>query len=534
MKKEEKIFLNKEDKIEDVELKIKKSKADKIILNIPKHSPLSSSINNFKKIKSIVDDSSKKILIESVDENVLELASLAGFEAYDPIFRKKEVIVADILPRAEKNEIQTEKKQKNFKRKEEEIFEPYQEKSSKDDWNDKKGAIFESKHKSKKRKLLKILSGAALTLVVIFILLTYFLPRLNIAVNFKKNDVNFNVRVLVSPKFSSPTSTPLSTGTIVYLPGQVFSVYGNLNVPFEGKGVEKEIYSKATGTLTLYNYYYLNPQTFVANTRFMSPDGKIFRSLNKIIVPPAKKDKNGNIVDPGIVEVEVIADGVGEEYNIGPSLNWKLPGLKNLPQYDKVYAENKSFMKGGFSGKQFVPEDSDLSEAKKEAYKKLRNNLDSQIYLLNRNQFKIFEDAVFFNPSSQKISSNKDKGFDIFISGSLKEIAFDENHLQKALFDLYNPDKAINWKIEDFKVSYSNRNYNFEKGEMTFEASGSFSYIPDINIAELKKSIVGKKSEEIKEQIFSLPAIDEAKISFWPFWISKAPTNVSSINLEIK
>ena len=64
---------------------------------------------------------------------------------------------------------------------------------------------------------------------------------------------------------------------------------------------------KAQGTLTIYNAYSSAPQTLVATTRFVTPDGKIFRLTNEVTVPGAKIT-NGQIV-PSSINAPIAAAG---------------------------------------------------------------------------------------------------------------------------------------------------------------------------------------------------------------------------------
>ena len=94
----------------------------------------------------------------------------------------------------------------------------------------------------------------------------------------------------------------------------------------------------ASGKITVYNNYSNAPQKLIANTRFQTSDGKVYRIKGAISVPGM-----------GVLEATVYADQAGEEYNIGPA-DFTLPGLKGGPRFEKVFAKSKSAMFGGSSG----------------------------------------------------------------------------------------------------------------------------------------------------------------------------------------
>jgi hypothetical protein len=56
---------------------------------------------------------------------------------------------------------------------------------------------------------------------------------------------------------------------------------------------------------------------------------------------------------------------------------------------------------------------------------------------------------------------------------------------------------------------------------------------PNLNITNIKKEVAGKKVGTIKSIISANPNVTSVNISFSPFWVSSAPTNLSKINIII-
>ena len=79
--------------------------AEKIILNIPKNSVLGSSVHNFQILERECETAGKELAIESVDERILGLASLATIPAINPVFKTRERAVMDILPNESANDL---------------------------------------------------------------------------------------------------------------------------------------------------------------------------------------------------------------------------------------------------------------------------------------------------------------------------------------------------------------------------------------------------------------------------------------------
>ena len=56
---------------------------------------------------------------------------------------------------------------------------------------------------------------------------------------------------------------------------------------------------------------------------------------------------------------------------------------------------------------------------------------------------------------------------------------------------------------------------------------------PELDVALLKKQVAGKKSGDIRPAIDALPGVTDVKVSYSPFWVTKAPTNTSKITINI-
>jgi hypothetical protein len=56
---------------------------------------------------------------------------------------------------------------------------------------------------------------------------------------------------------------------------------------------------------------------------------------------------------------------------------------------------------------------------------------------------------------------------------------------------------------------------------------------PELDVASLKKQVAGKRSGDIKPAIDALPGVTDVKVSYSPFWVTKAPTNTSKITINI-
>ena len=294
--------------------------------------------------------------------------------------------------------------------------------------------------------------------------------------------------------------------------------------------------SKAKGIITVFNAYNSAPQTLVATTRLVSTStGKLFRTNQTVTVPGAKME-NGQII-PSSIDVEVAADAGGTEYNIGPS-DFFITGFAGSPKYEKFYGKSKEAMSGGSSGGEKSASSGDLENARKamlaEFSAKQKNILDGQI----AENMKAFQEAI--RDEEPEITFSVPAGtatekFSATIKFKSIALVFEKSHMNELA------DRLISAQLTDKRrgientrqIAYDKIQVNFEKGQMVFAAKISQEAVWKIDISDLKKKILGKDEAEIRKTFSQMPAISNAKIGFWPFWVKKMPSQVDKIKATI-
>ncbi|MGC9610818.1 MAG: hypothetical protein ABSE68_01195 [Minisyncoccia bacterium] len=544
---EQKIFLQKEDDLEKAVGEIIASTAERIILNIPKNSVLGVSVHNFQVLEREGMTSGKELAIESVDDHILELASIATIPAVNPVFKVKETAVADILPRPLKKEKEEEEKpakktraksirkpatKKLPVRKKRDIFEEikkeeelkiteYEEKRPEREKEPKK--IFENTRKPRKSLKFKltVLIVSAAVFGLGYWVAVVILPKADIAVSIEKTTISFSYQVSVD----ASVDTPSASGQKIILPGQLSVAGGkpgNLSMTFPATG-SSTVSTKAGGMLTVYNNYSAS-QTLVINTRFESPEGKIFRSVKPATILKGKS-----------LDIQVVADKTGPDYNIGPSSGWHIPGFKNKPQYDKFSVEAKSSMTGGASGNQIVPTLDDIKNARSKIETTLSDSLKSQSLILSSDNFKLLDGASVFSVTSTINSQvDKDNNFSIFAVGELRQLVFNKTMLEDSIMQLAAGTSTASVKIDDFPITYGTSTADLAAGKMSFAVSGQVVYEPKIDFDAFKNDILGKDADTLKTMLFALPGLKKANISLWPFWASSVPTRASRVNINME
>lgn len=555
MKTEKKIFLKAWETAEDAVKHISRTAAAEVILNIPAESALASSVENFHVLAAAAENRKKTLSVESVDDQIIELASLAKIPAVNPIFRASERAVSDIVPlhkwiaekRTKKEVLKTTKKERSEAVPEEEN--PTAMAVEENEGEMRKEAVLqeifdaprgdakvqEKKNREKPPRPRHPRSArglAAATLAVFFILfgggwlVLFYLPEADITLTLKKTTVPLDGTVFVDSGITSPD---LSAQNVV-IPGEVLSAHQNLQMEFSASGTEI-VSNKASGKLTIYNAFSSQPQVLVAATRFASPDGKIVR-LNERVTIPAAKIMNGKIL-PSLIEAAVTADSAGAEYNLPAGTKWTIPGFKGTAKYDGFYAVNAEALEGGAIGEQAVPTKDDETSAKAKTESALRDALSAQMELLMSKDLKLLDGATLFTVTKETVRpvEGRANAFSVYVEGTLKEFLFNEPMLRKALTDKAKQSLPNDLEAIAFNASYGTPQIDFQKETMQLPVTGFVLFATPVDIASLTDSLKGKDERSVRRTIFSLPGLESATVTLRPFWVRRVPSNPLKIHI---
>ncbi|MFC1757044.1 hypothetical protein ACFLZC_02740 [Patescibacteria group bacterium] len=300
----------------------------------------------------------------------------------------------------------------------------------------------------------------------------------------------------------------------------------------EATGV-KTIASKASGTITIFNEFSSQPQSLVTNTRFETPDGKIYRIQKRLTVPGA------NIVDgvvqPSSIEATVYADEPGEDYNISLT-DFRIPGFKEGPRYDKFYARSKTPMTGGFRGEIPIISESDSLILKTSLEKSIASKLIDKAVDQKPDGFLLYEKAVDIqfseNLADNDIDPKKPK-FTLKETGSLFAALLSEEAVSKILVRKYlgeDYQNKVQVKNAD-QLGFELITLDVENKVMVFKLIGQAKFVWTIDEDTLKDALVA--SPKNMEEVFkSYSSIDHAAVVFKPSWWRFFPEKSSKIRIE--
>lgn len=281
----------------------------------------------------------------------------------------------------------------------------------------------------------------------------------------------------------------------------------------------------AEGIITVKNDTW-NSVTFVASTRFASPEGLIFRAVERIFIPARSE-----------TEVLVRADKVGATYDIDPC-NFTIPNLTSPSLKENISAWSEEPMSGGIKTTGIIMQ-SDIDQAQKEVHEQFYKQATEEI----KEIFSAFSDLKIVLQSeieeeSISAQAGEEKGeFTIFTKMKIQAVAFSEEKIMElALFSL--KDKVDSNKelvaYEPDSLSCRLISYNFPEKSALLEVQlrGLIALSPHNGI--LDETVFFDMDKEAAQQYLeSLPEIQAARIKFWPSWlIKKFPPSQNRIKIR--
>lgn len=519
----QKIFVDKNESAALVLKHIKASPEEVVMLVIPTESKLKT-LAGMKSLKKKAGEAGKSIVIESVDEKILSLANEANMEAVHPFLSNRNTrSLADIIvmPRSKASQ-----RRKAVSRKkppyilhvkgsgEKNIPIPIK----------KKGRYEENSRNWHLRYLIP--AAAAFLIILGGLAFNVFFTRAEIVINLERTEWELN------KNFTASTSVSREGGAAFIVPGQLLKQQKNMAqlFPATGKG---QVAQKATTKITIYNAYGTEPQTLVAKTRFITPDGKLFRLDSEVVVPGAIM-QDGKIV-PSSIKASATADQAGPAYNIGPIQRMSIPGFKGTPKYEGFYGSMEEVARGGYIGERAIATDSDVNQAKERATEIFRSAFENTFIASPPEGLKLVDGASELRILKINVdkNTNEEGNFSVLGEAEFRSLAFREDDLKKLILKQAQADYP-DTKFESLFITYGEAVPNFNDGQMTFAVKAKGVLIPDFDTEKFKSDVLGRSERDVQSIIFEIPHLADAKISLMPFWIKRIPENKNRVTIVVK
>lgn len=577
-----KITIEKDEEIADVIDKVTEEAENEITLVIPKGSVLARSVKNFNLLRREAEGAGKSVVIESVDDAILAFAKQSGLEGSHPLWGGVRAAggLTDIVPVGSEEHETGKKPARRGKKKaaaepvkltvheepeesekQEEKGEPEEKETSGEDEEsagketaaaethafEEAGERFFKKRsipeimageggeeeeetpRRMPRKFIGWIAGVVVLILVVLGVMTWVFGHVTIAIDFQKTPWTYQNNFIADKSISE-----INPATSV-IPAQLFNTQKNTTQLFPATG-NANVSVKAQGTVTIYNAYSSAKQDLVATTRFVTPDGKLFRLVSSVTVPGATIT-NGQIV-PSSIDTTVIADQPGTSYNVGPVAKLTIPGFQGTPKYAAFYGQLKTGTSGGFVGNKAVPTASDITNAKNAMTSVLESSLTNGLTSIYPNNFKILDGATSVQVTKLTVNTSTDASgnFSVFGEASLQALGFDETALKAYLLSLAQSQEVAQVASSTFSapptLNYSNVKADFTKGIVSFTLSATGTLESKFDAGTFKASIAGKSLNDARSAIAAIPGLADGKISAWPMWLWSIPSNTGKISVS--
>lgn len=372
----------------------------------------------------------------------------------------------------------------------------------------------------------RIIAGSIAAVVLILAAYDHFAYSATVTISAVSEEIALNgTSFLAGPKDAGD------------IPFQVMTLSGEEYTALVPTG-EKEMNTKATGKITIYNEFGPQSQILVKNTRFQTPEGKIFRIGQQVVVPGTKTI--GGKQTPGNIEVSVTADESGTDYNIGPT-SFTIPGFKGTPRYEKFYAKSAGQMSGGAQGKVKIVSDADVRQARENLSKVLREKLLREAQAKLPENLVLFPDAVFYTLTdvldNSVLATEKDVKFTL--KGTLDAVLFDAgvfgNKIARERFVVAQDEKITITNIKDISFAWKiPASAPPKDGEsVSFLLTGSAKAVWGVDTDLIKTTLAGKKKADLSLLLKSFTGLRTSRAEITPPWRKVFPEDPEKIYVVI-
>jgi hypothetical protein len=549
------IYLDIDEELTSIVKRLKKSAAEEITLVVPRKAVLLQSIVNLKILKKEANRLGKKIVINTTDKIGKNLSTKAGFVVHRKFESESEIQKSNSLAgngfftqeieRENSKQESTPIKIRDIVMKNKGDLENRGDiynkgdnlnREDKGDWEDKINS--QKTDEPPKRKTIFLLPSLSVKFflgfltacsIIIALIALIVLPKAEIVLTPKTEPIILNLEMTIDKNIQS---SDFQTNKI---PGQIISVQKEKEEEFNATG-KKKIYEKARGIITVYNEWGSSSQMLVASTRFLSKDGKLFRTTKTISVPGFKRVEGKDI--PGTIDVEIVAAEAGEEYNIKPTA-FTIPGFEGSSKYAGIYGRSAEAMKGGKVGEATVVSKDDLEKAKEFLSQGIKEETISALEDEAPEGYKLL-DAAIQEPEIEYISNVEVEAiaekFIMKAKSFVQAIIFSEAEIKKIalenLFSKLSDQKEI--VSEDEIFDYGGPNLDIAQGQMILPVHLEGIVRWKINPLLIKEDLLGKNEAELKTYLSDLKEIEKAKVSFWPFWVKRVPLTANRVDINIE
>lgn len=293
----------------------------------------------------------------------------------------------------------------------------------------------------------------------------------------------------------------------------------------------KTVNSSASGTVTIYNTQ-AKAQQLIANTRFATAAGLIFRIHSAVKVPAGTTEK------PGSITATIFADQAGASYNVAPT-SFTIPGFAGTPQASQVYARSAAAITGGASGT--VPVVDSALEAKTRSAlitalgpditASIKDKIPAGFVLVPGSATTTYQELA----SAPSATTGQ---VEVKEQGTVTAVVFPNAALAKAIALSvsglsYQGEPLTLSSVDKLALTSTGGIPDSNATSFAFSLSGTAPLIYTVDPVHIASAVAGETRSAAEVALTNYPEVKRAIIVLRPFWRQTFPQDPSSISVVV-
>ncbi len=554
------IYINLEDDVSRIAARLKREKAQSVVLVCPKRCFLFNDSINLKLLKKQIDLLGKEVFILTMDERGQMYAQDAGFQLktlpkssrsqqFSDVRIQKPVQAEAVAPFEKADEKigkQDAKIEESDETSEEIIDQPVLNTEQVENSRIITPSVsvadtvfpkeIEEKHqltrkiKSNQKKITAFVAGS---LIIILIVVFVVLPKATVVIFPKTEPLTRDLEISTSTNIKQADSSKL------LLPATKITEVVEVKDKFQSQG-KREVGNKASGSVYIYNLT-KTPINLKVGTTVLTVGNKNYNLVTDVsgLKPAVYKDPKTNEIDESSLgsPVNVVASQGGESYNLPAGVRVEITNQVFGSRPQVLFAKTAAPVTGGTSRFLSIVSDQDIAASKAtltaKAMETLGEKLKAQNLTLPEKSYN-FEVLEF---TADKAVGTETPNFEASLKAKVTGLAINPEELKKLVYERIeqtlsnNRDQTVSPNSE---LSFKLKNpvdLTTELGILAAHFQGSAVY--NVNVKDIASSLVGKSQNQVSEILKSKAEIEKIEITLAPSWQKTFPWFAGKIDVLI-
>jgi len=326
------------------------------------------------------------------------------------------------------------------------------------------------------------------------------------------------ITLLVKPRFSEENFLLAVSSDIAVIdvenkviPGRVLDSEVNGQKAIETKG-KKKVGDKAIGEVTIYNRTEV-AKAFDVGTSLWGPNKMEFLTKGEVTVASVSAGLDYSLI-PGKEKIEVEAADIGADCNLAEGTEFRM-GLFSDSDF---VAKNEKAFSGGSSREVRVVDEKDQEQLRESLEKELLVDGEKKLKELLVDGEDLIEDSIDSEIVLEEFDHNIDDEADnvsLTLKFKINALAFSRDDIDVLA------NEVLGDRIPEGFILGEEKELNFEflrqeESKAIFDFGVKGSLYPQVDKEEIKKKILGKRSQAVQQYLSSLSVVDDFEIRISP------------------